>query len=184
MIFLTLALICAIATCFHIYLYSKSKIEQLEVKIQDLEEVNDVLHDTVEIQKKSLQKLHSQNKEGHSQIDLLNEKIESLEIFCEKVLAENNQLLEQIEKLSQKELIEECRAFYNALEQRKKDMLAALNSLESSFNAVKRVYSAQTTVNDCVTTIKPVSVPPPTITTASDQTDKWPFESKYSFNPC
>lgn len=194
MIFLTLALICAAATCFHLYLYSKdkkkelnleiekrlaveNKIKKLALDIKDFDEVNGVLHETVESQKHSLQKLHSKNREAFSQIDLLNEKIEAQEISYAKLLAEN-------EKLSQKELIEECRVFYNALEQRKKDILAALNSLESSFNSVKRVYSAQTTVDDCITTIKKTPVELQTVSVSGQYDAKhigtsWPYESKF-----
>lgn len=159
MIFLTLALIASIATSVHFYILLVSNRKSSEESINIL---NDIITDN--------EKSRRQAEEQY------NEEIK-------KLLAENGRLSEQVKKLSQKELIEECRAFYNALEQRKKDILAALNSLESSFNLVKRVYSAQTTVDDCITTIKHAPVSPP-ISFASGQCDyKWNDKFKFSSEP-
>lgn len=114
----------------------------------------------------------------------LSENHRNLTLELARLTGDNVKLAEAVEKLSQKELIEECRAFYNALEQRKKDILAALNSLESSFNLVKRVYSAQTTVDDCITTIKKTPVELQTVSVSGQYDAKhigtsWPYESKF-----
>lgn len=182
MIFLTLALIASIATSVHFYILLVSNRKSSEESINILSGIitdNEKSRRQAEEQyNEEIKKLNKKNREAFDEIHLLKEKIESQENLYVKTLKDNETLHKTVEKLSQKELIEECRAFYNALEQRKKDILAALNSLESSFNSVKRVYSAQTTVDDCVTTIKSVPVQPPTIT-ASGKIDKWPYESKF-----
>jgi len=173
-ILLTLALIASIATSVHFYILLVSNRKSSEESINVL---TGIIADNEKSYNEEIKKLNKKNRQAFDEVHLLKEKIESQESSYEKLLAENGRLSEQVKKLSQKELIEECRAFYNALEQRKKDILAALNSLESSFNLVKRVYSAQTTIDDCVTTIKSVPVQPPTIT-ASGKIDKCPYESR------
>ena len=129
-IFLTLALIASIATSVHFYILLVSNRKSSKESIN-------ILSGIITDNEKSRRQAEEQ----------YNEEIK-------KLLAENGRLFEQVEKLSQKELIEECRAFYNALEQRKKDITYAINSLEAAFNQVKNIYSAQTTIDDCVTTIK------------------------------
>lgn len=98
-----------------------------------------------------------------------------------KLQNENVKLSQKVEELSQKELIQECRMFWNHLHQTRNRINSAVESIEKEFVKVKRIYEAQTTVDECVTNIKPVKVEFPT-SVVSGQIDisqtKHPFTTK------
>ena len=66
----------------------------------------------------------------------------------------NELLLEKQTKVKHKELTESCRDFYSLLYKDKMEIMRLFNNLESNFSKVKKIYSSETTLSDCITHIK------------------------------